>query len=276
MGDRSIDAFAASVDRPSSARVYDYLLGGTHHYAIDREFADQQLATVPDMREALRSNRAFVGRAVRCALGRGVRQFVDIGAGLPSQGQAHQVADETDPEARARVVYVDNEEIAHAHASILLADEADPERHKAVCADFFDRDLLWEQVLATGVIDQAEPVCLLVTALLHFVPDEREPGKVLAFYRDQLAAGSLLVLSHGCDELDDEDVRRVAGNYARTSSPAVLRDRDGIAGFFDGWELLDPGLTWTVEWRPDGTETEWWEGVPARARCLAGVAVKPA
>ncbi|SFP08290.1 S-adenosyl methyltransferase [Amycolatopsis arida] len=275
MRDGGREGLAAAVDKPSSARVYDYLLGGRHNYAIDRRFAEQQVAMVPDIREAMRSNRAFVGRAVRFALERGVRQFVDIGAGLPSQGQAHEVADRVAPEARARVVYVDNEEIAHAHARILLDDTADPERHKAVFADFFDTDELWRQVLATGVIDGTEPVCLLMTAILHFMPPEREPEKALRHYQDQLCPGSVLVLTHGCVEIDEEKARAVAANYARTTNPAHLRSRAEFTEFFTGWDLVEPGVTWTVEWRPDGAEPEWWGGQPARSRYLAGVAVKP-
>lgn len=265
----------AALDKPSSARVYDYLLGGTHHYAIDRLFADDQVALAPDMPKAVRSNRAFIGRAVRFALEQGVRQFVDIGAGLPSQGQAHEVADRIAPEARARVVYVDNEEIAHAHSEILLSEEADPDRHKAVFADFFDREQLWRQVLDSGVIDPQEPTCLLVTAILHFMFPDQEPERAMAFYRDRLAPGSVLVLSHISDGMDAQNTRDVVANYAKTTNPAYLRSREEFGQFFEGWQLVDPGVVWAVDWRPDGTEHKWWKDTPARVRYLAGVAVKP-
>nr|WP_026453687.1 SAM-dependent methyltransferase [Saccharomonospora iraqiensis] len=265
----------AALDRPSSARVYDYLLGGTHHYAIDRKFADEQVAVAPDMPYGMRSNREFIGRAVRLALRHGIRQFVDIGAGLPSQGQAHEIADETDPQARARVVYVDNEEIAHAHSEILLAEEADPQRHRAVFADFFDGARLWQRVLDTGVIDPREPTCLLVTALLHFMPPEKAPERTLAFYQDRLPPGSMLVLSHISDADHRPDTHEVVANYAKTTNPAFLRSRDEVAALFGGWELVEPGVVWAVEWRPDGREEPWWDDDPARVRYLAGVAIKP-
>lgn len=269
------DKGLAALDKPSSARVYDYLLGGTHHYAIDRKFADDQVALAPDMPAGMRSNREFIGRSVRLALRHGIRQFVDIGAGLPSQGQAHEIADQADPEARARVVYVDNEEIAHAHSEILLAEEADPRRHRAVFADFFDRERLWHQVLDTGVIDPREPTCLLVTALLHFMSPERAPERTLAFYQDQLSSGSVLVLSHISDVDHRRDTHEVVANYAKTTNPAFLRTRDEVTALFGDWELVEPGVVWAVEWRPDGREQPWWDGDPARVRYLAGVATKP-
>lgn len=154
-----------SIDKPSTARVYDYALGGTNNYAMDREFANKQFARLPDMKFGMRSNRAFSGRAVEYALGRRIRQFVDIGSGLPSQGQPHEIADKLVP-GEARVVYIDKEPIAHAHSEILLEREADPQRHKAIVADFFDVDLLlWQAVLDTGVIASEEPTCLLATAI---------------------------------------------------------------------------------------------------------------
>lgn len=263
-----------SVEKPSSARIYDYMLGGKHNYAIDRQFADQQAAVAPDMPKGMRSNREFIGRAVRLALERGVRQFVDIGAGLPSQGQAHEIADAIDPDAQARVVYIDNEQIAHAHSEILLDDEADPARHKAVFADFHRPIDLWEQVTESGVIDTAEPICLLITAIVHFMPDSSEPEKVLAAYRDNVAPGSMLVLTHISDGLEYPNTNEIVQNYSKTTNPAYLRTPDEVTAYFDGWELVDPGVVWAVEWRPDG-EPEWWEGNPARVRYLAGVGVKP-
>lgn len=264
-----------SVEKPSSARVYDYLLGGSNNYAIDREFAERQRQLAPDMPLGMGSNREFIGRAVRLALDRGVRQFVDIGAGLPSQGQAHEIADRFAPEAQARAVYIDNEQIAHAHAEILLGREADPRRHRAVYADFFDTTTLWQRVRDTGVFDPDEPTCLLITGLLHFMPDAEAVRSALSFYQDRLVEGSLLVLTHITDSSDQPKMDEVVKNYAKTTNPAVLRTPQEIATFFGDWELLDPGLTWAVEWRPDGREREWWQGNPARAAYLAGVGVKP-
>lgn len=262
-----------SIDRPSSARIYDYALGGSNNYAIDREFAKRQFELLPDLPRAMRSNRAFIGRAVKFALDQGIRQFIDIGSGLPSQGQAHEIADSIVP-GEARVVYIDKEPIAHAHSKILLGEQADPERHEAIVADFSDIAGLWQAVQDTGVIRPSEPTALLVTAILHFFFPEQEPEKALEFCRDRLAPGSLLVLTHGSNELENEGATEVEANYTQTTDPIYLRSRDEFSSFFGDWPLVEPGLVWAVEWRPDGQEEEWWDGNSARCYYLAGVAVK--
>jgi O-methyltransferase involved in polyketide biosynthesis len=265
----------SSVDRPSSARIYDYFLGGDHNYAIDRAFAEKQTQQVPHIGQAMRSNRQFVGRAVRYALEAGVRQFIDIGSGLPSQGQAHEIADEEYPDAHARVVYIDNEQIAHAHSEILLDQDADPGRHAAVFGDYHDFRHLWKQIMATGLIKPDEPTCLLVTAILHFMPPETKPERAMAYYRDKLAPGSMLVLSHGSADIGNVRAREVAANYSKTTNPAFLRGRDEFATFFGDWHMVDPGVVWTVEWRPDDNELPWWGDSPRVASYLAGVATSP-
>jgi len=277
LGSGAADAertLASSLSKPSVARVYDYILGGGHNYAVDREFADRQLELMPDIRPAMIANRAFLGRAVQYAARHGIRQFIDIGSGLPSVRPVHEVADEHAP-GTTRVVYVDNEPIAHAHAEILLTRDAHPQRHRAVCADFLDHDNLWDQVLATGVIDPTQPTCLLVVALLHFMQPEQHPERALAFYRDQLTTGSLLVLSHACDELDDHSIQTVAANYHSTTNAAHLRSRDEFTQFFTGLDLVPPGVVWVPQWRPDNDHApEEWDNNPARSRYLAGVARK--
>lgn len=125
------------------------------------------------------------------------------------------------------------------------------------------------------MIDKAEPVCLLVTAILHFMPPETNPDQIMAAYRDVLPSESLLVLAHGSNELGNARADEVATNYARTTNSAYLRGREEFGVFFDDWPLLDPGLVWTVEWRPDGGEKPWWGDEPARSGYLAGVSRKP-
>jgi S-adenosyl methyltransferase len=273
-GDAAHDTIDRSLNAPSVARVYDYLLGGAHNYAIDREFAERQLEIMPDLRLAARTNRAFLGRAVRYAVEeRGIRQFLDIGSGLPTVGNVHDVADRADPERSCRVVYVDNEPIAHAHAQLLLAETADVSRHHALDGDFFDYVTLWHQIRDSGYIDLDKPVCLLVVALLHFMPPELEPEAALAWLRTRLPAGSLLVLSHASDGIDDEAIKRVAENYDRgTTNRAHLRTRDGIHALFGDFDLIDPGLVWAPLWRP--TEITGTVEGSARSRILAGVGIK--
>ncbi|WP_298178085.1 SAM-dependent methyltransferase [Saccharomonospora sp.] len=276
MSASNADRLAESVNKVSVGRVYDYLLGGVHNYAVDQAFAEEQLRLLPDIRDFARSNRAFLARAVRFAVDQGVRQFVDIGSGLPTQGNVHEVADEVAP-GECSVVYIDNEPIAQAHAEILLEKTADPDRHRAIDADYFDGALLWDRVLETGVIDESEPIALLVVALLHFMPPETHPERVLAYYRERLPKGSLLALSHiHVDPSDTETMevsKKLTESYTKkTNSPAMPRSREEIASFFEGLEMVEPGLVWLPEWRPGGEDP--YSGEPARSRGLAGVGRK--
>lgn len=270
------ETLQASLDRPSTGRVYDFYLGGEHHYAIDSRFGQQMVDMMPEARLFARQNRAFVRRAVRYARQEhGITQFVDIGSGLPTQGNVHEIADENGTDAR--VVYVDNDPVARAHAQILLADTADPERHFAIDADFNDGPALWRRVIATGAVHADRPICLLVTALLHFVVPDRQPERTLAFYRDQLAPGSLLVLSHCTDEDTTPALREVAARYVATTSNAHLRGRAEVRQFFGDFDLVAPGLVWTAEWRPElaADHEPVFTGDPASTLAIAGVARKP-
>lgn len=266
-----------SVNEPSAGRVYDYLLGGTHNYAIDRVFAEERMKIMPNMPDFARLNRAFLGRAVRHAVERGIRQFVDIGSGLPTEGNVHEVADKAAP-GECRVVYVDNEPVARAHAEILLENTADPRRHTAIDGDFNQPEKLWQQAVDTGLIDPDEPTALLMVALLHFVPSERDPARSLRYYRDQLAAGSTVTMSHIFIDPADTEIRdaaeRVVESYRKQSNnPAVQRERREITAFFDGLEMVEPGLVWLPEWHPNGDE----DGLPTagHSRGLAGVGIVP-
>ncbi|GAA1222683.1 SAM-dependent methyltransferase [Prauserella alba] len=265
---------AIDTDRPSAGRIYDYVLGGRHNYAVDRVFADQQLRETPKMRGGMVANREFLRRAVRYAVESGIRQFVDIGSGLPTQGNVHEVADEVAP-GECRVVYIDNEPVAHAHAQILLEDTADPERHYAICGDYFDGPALWQQVLDEGAIDPDEPICLLIVALLHFMPDEHQPEAPLAYYRDQLPPGSLLALTHISLNDEDDEVqsafKTIAGQYTdRATLPLTQRSRHEIAAFVGDFEFVEPGLVWLPDWRPDTTSTT----DAAESNIVGGVARK--
>lgn len=189
------------------------------------------------------------------------------------------------------MVYIDNELIAHAHSEILLGRGADPERHKAVFADYFNHGDLWRKVMATGVIDGDQPTCMLVTAILHFMPPEDRPDVPLEVYRQRLAPGSMLVISHVPDVPDDEGLQTVARAYSNTANPGYLRSDEEFLEFFGGWPLLEPGLAWTGQWRPRPDRSEqpwwtddtrsaldgqpWWEDTPSRVLYRGGVARKP-
>jgi O-methyltransferase involved in polyketide biosynthesis len=271
-------AIAASLDRPSAARVYDYWLGGSHNYAIDREFSANTIeAILPQIPMYARENRKALQRAVRYALDLGIRQFVDLGCGLPTAGHVHEIADAHSP-GEAKVVYVDNEPIAAAHAEqILLAADADPDRHRALHGDLLAARELWPRILATGVIDPAQPVALLLVAVLHFCKDDVHPHEVMDFYRSQLAPGSLLVASHFSSE-DIETPEEHAAHealvdaYERTTNPGQLRSRAEFGAFFGDFEVSEPGIVYTPAWRPDNPRD--YEGRPAASRVLFAVARK--
>lgn len=262
------ERLAASLEQPSVARVYDYYLGGNSNFKADREFAKQQLELFPGMASALLANRRFLGRAVRYAVAQGVRQFVDFGSGLPTAGNVHEVADQEAP-GECRVVYVDNEPLAHTHATVLLADTADTTRHHALRGDVLEYEQLWQRVLDTGAIAPDEPTCLLAVALLHFMPPSTHPERALEYYRSKLAPGSLLALTHGCNNRGEDTVRQVAENYSQTTSSTVhLRTRAEFTELFGEWPIVDPGVVWVDQWRPDREPDE----EPDASRILAGVA----
>ncbi|WP_158887200.1 SAM-dependent methyltransferase [Amycolatopsis anabasis] len=270
-------AIENSLDRPSAARVYDYFIGGDTNYAIDRAFGDQVIELIPRIADYAKTCRQFLGRAVRHCSELGIRQFIDIGSGLPTAGNVHEIADEVRPEHDTRVLYVDNEPIALAHSKRLLADTADPERHHAMAGDLLAPHDLWARVEDTGIIDTREPVALVLSAVLHFVKDEQDPDGVLEFYREQLAPGSLLVLSTMTDEnpVDEEErlaLEKLYDYYARTTNPGQLRTAKEFIRFFGDWELLEPGLVYAPAWHPDGNSLF---DAPSQSRILAGVARKP-
>ncbi len=254
------------LERPSVARVYDYYLGGTANWAVDREFGDRVLARFPLLRDIAVANRLFLNRVVRYLAKRGVRQFLDVGAGVPTVGNTHQVADEARQETGGvpdvRVVYVDNEPVAVAHADVLLGNEGDPARHAVVEADLRDPDTLWQKALETDLIDPHEPVALLLIAILHVHQPDTDGDDIgpeaVARLRELLPLGSFMAISHITDEgVPDElgdklvDLKRM---YDESSSSDVIwRPRADIEAMLDNFQLVEPGWTWTPEWHPEET-----------------------
>ncbi|MBO0820261.1 MAG: SAM-dependent methyltransferase [Nocardiopsaceae bacterium] len=234
--------------KASSARVYDWWLGGDHNFLADRDAARAMIAVHPATRACARQNRAFLGRAIRyLAAEAGIRQFLDIGSGIPTARNVHQVAQEAAP--GARVVYVDSDEVAVGHSRLLL--EGNPDA-AVVQADLRDPAAILEAHQTRRLIDFTRPAGLLLAAVLHFVPDADGPERILATLRGALAPGSYVVISHGCRDARPE-IAAVAENVygSRVSAQPALRTREQIARFFDGLTLVDPGLTWVAEWRPD-------------------------
>jgi hypothetical protein len=271
------------LDRPTAARVYDWLLGGSTNWAIDREFGSRVVAQFPLLKSIAIANRLFLHRAVRHLVGLGVRQFVDIGSGIPTMGNTHQVADEVAPDSR--VVYVDNEPVAVAHSKILLENEGDPARHTAIQGDLREPDHLWEHIAETGVIDFSRPIALLLVAVLHFrqLRDGEDLGpQSVARLRELLPSGSYLVLSHTTDEgvppalyQNLVDLDRM---YRSSANPVHWRPQQDIRALFGDFELLEPGMTWTTLWHPENispTAPPIEFDAPEESVILVGVGRKP-
>jgi hypothetical protein len=233
--------------RPNAARVYDYLLGGGANFEIDRVFARKLLEHVPEAAAVLRQNRAFLARAVRFCVGQGIRQFLDLGSGIPTVGNVHEIAQRLAPECR--VVYVDNEPIAMAHCDLMLEDN---DNAAAVLGDLLDVAAVLGSAPVRRLIDFAQPVAVILAAVLHFVPDEANPYDAVAGYVDAMAPGSFLVLSHGArtGQQRYQSLRRM---YDQSSTPAAVRTREQIQAFMTGTEVVEPGVVWTPRWRPEST-----------------------
>ena len=222
---------------PSIARVYDYLLGGSHNFAADQEAAGEFLARWPDARETMRSNRAFLGRAVRyLASQAGIRQFLDIGSGIPTMGNVHEIAQQTAPDAR--VAYVDNEEVAVLHSRAILARN---QNATAIQADLRRPGEILRSPQLRDLLDLSRPVALLLVAVLHFFPDSDEPAALVAELREALAPGSYVVISHGTTDGQAPGVAEAMGHYNQTTAPFQPRSHSEVMAFFDGLEIIDPG-----------------------------------
>ncbi|MCX5192956.1 SAM-dependent methyltransferase [Streptomyces sp. NBC_00249] len=234
---------------PSVSRIYDYYLGGSHNFEVDRQAARRAMEFMPGLPKIMQANRAFMRRAVRHAVSEGVTQFLDIGSGIPTFGNVHEIAHAASPEAR--VVYVDHDPVAVAHSRAVLDGD---DRTGVVAADLRKPEDVLGSPEVSRLIDLERPVALLLVAVLHFLEDTDEPYEAVARLRDELAPGSLLILTHASYEgipLTEEVASGMVGVYRDIRNPLVMRTGEQIRGFFDGFELLEPGLVSMPDWRPD-------------------------
>jgi SAM-dependent methyltransferase len=254
------------VTRPSAARIYDYFLGGAHNFESDRQLADQITRVNPNIADTARANRHFLRRAVAFLVGAGIRQFLDIGSGIPTAGNVHEVAAELSP--GTRVVYVDLDPVAVAQSLHLLGDNPNA---TALCLDLRDPRKILVEATATGLIDLAEPVAVLLAAIVHFVPDSDGPGAILGQLRDAMAPGSYLVISHATLDGQPPEVRE-AQRLTGRASEITLRTHGEIAAYFGTFELVEPGLVFIGQWRPESTDEP--DPHPERLAGYAGVGRK--
>jgi hypothetical protein len=238
--------YGVDLDRPNAARVYDYYLGGAHNFAVDRRMAQEALAAWPELPLIMRANRAFLRRAVRFLVRSGVRQFLDLGSGIPTVGNVHEIAQAEDPSCR--VVYVDVDPVAVAHGHALL--DGDP-RVSAVQADLRDPATVLRLARTEGGLDLTRPVAVLLVAVLHFVQDIDDPAGLVAGYREATVPGSALVICHATSDGQGERADEHLALYARTPTPMTMRSHAGVTALLKGYELVDPGLVFMALWRPD-------------------------
>lgn len=241
---RSID-----ISVPSVSRIYDYYLGGSHNFEVDREAGRKAMEFMPGLPKIMQANRAFMRRAVRFAVDEGITQFLDIGSGIPTFGNVHEVAQAASPDAR--VVYVDHDPVAVAHSQAVLEGN---EGADVVAGDLRKPREILASSEVERLIDLNRPVALLLVAILHFVEDEDDPYDVVAQLRDALAPGSMLLLTHASYEgipLPEERAKGTVDVYKDIRNPLIMRSRDTIARFFEGYDMVEPGLVPMPLWRPD-------------------------
>ena len=232
---------------PNPARIYNALLGGKDNFPADRAAAHDLLNVAPQARRGARETRAFLQRAVQfLAAEAGIRQFLDIGTGLPTQGNVHEVAKAVSPDAR--VAYIDHDPVVHVHANALLADNTTT---IAVQADLREPEVILCHPEVRRLLDLARPVAVLLVAVLHFLSDEEDPSGIVARLRDAMVPGSYLVLSHATADFHPQAGAKITEVYQRASAPLVLRSHSQIARFFGAFDLVAPGLVQPAAWRPD-------------------------
>jgi SAM-dependent methyltransferase len=248
---RQVDWIPDSVDmgRPSTARMYDYVLGGGHNLEADRALVDRMLATMPEVRRFAIMNRSFLRRAVLFMMEQGIRQFLDLGSGIPTVGNVHEIAQKVDP--TCKVVYVDIEPVAVAHSMLILEDN---EHAVMVHADITEPEIVLHAPETERVLDFTEPVGILAVTIGHHVGPERDPIGVFRRYRDAVVPGSYLAITHTGSDFPSAHNAEANEMVKRSQINIFPRSRDEVMRFFEGYELVEPGLVSTSQWRPDRPE----------------------
>jgi SAM-dependent methyltransferase len=246
MGQPSWVTSRVDLEHPSAARVCDYYLGGSHNFAVDRRMARRAIELWPELPLIMQANRAFLRRSVRYLVRQGITQFLDIGSGIPTEGNVHEVAQAAAPEAR--VVYVDVDPVAVAHSRAILSGN---QRADIVQADLRDVAAILDDPRTKRLIDPTQPIGVLMVAMLHFVRDEADPANIIAQYRTVMAPGSYLVVSHATQEGRPDLVGSHTELYRRTATPMTMRSRLQIEALLGGFDLVPPGVVFLPLWRPD-------------------------
>ena len=264
----------------TAARIYDYYIGGTHNFPADRAAAEDAIKHVPLLRPAARANRAFLGRAVRFATESGIDQFLDVGSGIPTEGNVHEVAQDINP--TARVVYMDIDPVAVAEGLDLLEGN---DYATSIHGNVHDTAAIVAHPSVRSLLDLSRPIGIIACAVLHFVTDDAAAQAAITHLASVSVPGSHLILSHGTRpdaDVDAEERARFAaddqvmrGVYAsKTTTPVRMRPRADVERLFAGYDLVDPGLTWVGDWRPDGRHPDEFDGNARLSSILGGVGVR--
>ena len=255
---------SVDLEKPSSARAYDYVLGGNHNFAVDREFVKRNDEAHPEFRFFALQNRAFLRRVVLYLMEQGIRQFLDLGSGIPTVGNVHEIAQGIDPSTR--VVYVDIEHVAVAHSQLILEDNPNA---TILHADITKPGLVLGDPITKDMLDFTKPVAILGVTIGHYVLDDA--NEVFATYRDAVPSGSYLGLTHLTDDFVSMDA--VTKAMRQTQNALKPRSKSEILELFGDWEIVEPGLVTTSQWRPD-RKSDAKEVAEQRDGLYAGVARK--
>ena len=258
---------AIDIEQPSAARIYDYALGGLHNFAVDREAAREMFALMPDMPLLMQANRAFLRRAVQFLVGAGIRQFLDIGSGIPTVGNVHEIAQQLAPETR--VMYVDIDPVATAHSRAILEGN---KLASVIQEDLRRPDHILAHQDVRNLLDFSQPIGLLLVAVMQFIPEEDNPPGIVARLRDALAPGSYVAMSQPTNDARVEETTQIEKLIAQAPSPFRYATRASFERLFVGWELVDPGIVWVPQWHPDSPDDV--DDHPERSIVYAGVGRK--
>lgn len=239
----------ADIAEPSVSRVYDWYRGGVANFATDRAFGRRVQAILPELRDLAVCSSRFLARAVRFCAAQGIHQFLDIGSGIPDVWGTHHIAHAVDP--NCRVVYVDNEAVAVEMARQTVEHD---DRVGVVRADLRDPQAVLDNPVTAALIDPSEPVGLVMGLVVHFIPDHDDPAGLLAYYREAVAPGSYLILSHDTADGREEEMTRIAQLYEETNRPLILRDHSTLTAILNGFQIVDPGIVHMPIWRPDADD----------------------
>lgn len=252
------------LEKPSAARCYDYFLGGSYNFESDRELGRRVEQAVPNIRDTAYNNRSYLRRIVRFCLSQGIRQFIDIGSGLPTVGNVHEIAQQVDPQAP--VVYVDHEPVAVTHSLHMLEGN---EFASMVHADVIYTNDVLDAPETRRLIDFSQPVAVLMVALLHFISDDQGPKEIIKRFYERMAPGSLLAISHGASDVYPEIALPIVDLY-RDSEPVSLRSREQVSELMSDFDMVEPGVVFVPEWRPETDEDRWPEPAKSILYAAAG------